>query len=91
MIKWLALLLVILLSLTIIDCKTVEYVYPKYTYPEQPERFYIAPELDKTFREDLELENYKLLGLLIASYEGLLQEWEQWAKSVIELTTHKEE
>lgn len=72
--------LVLLLVLTINACTTIEYVYPDYKLPEEPQRQELKiPE---------STEDYKnILGY----YELLVQQWEQWAKSVKKIIEKKEE
>ena len=64
----------ILFLLIIPGCKTIEYVYPEYELPAEPEREIIE-----------EPETIEDLALIINYYDSLVSEWEQWSISVKEI------
>ena len=67
-------MLMILLPLIMAGCRTVE-VERKITLPPKPQR-----------QELKNPENIKDMAEIISYYEHLVQEWENWADIVIELT-----
>lgn len=66
-------LLLILSVLTIVNCKTIEYVeiVPEYEFDNPP----VRSELE-------EPETVKDLANIIIYYENLVSEWESWGISV---------
>ncbi len=70
----------ILLLLTISACKTIEYVYPEYELPEEPQR-----------QELQEVKNLQDAAEVIIYYKELVEKWEKWAESVKELLKKHEE
>ena len=66
--------LVILSLLIIPGCKTIEYVYPEYELPVEPEREILQQP-----------ETLQDLALIINYYDSLVAKWEQWAVSVKEI------
>lgn len=67
-------MLMISLPLIMAGCRTVE-VERKITLPPEPQR-----------QELKNPENIKDMAEIISYYEHLVQEWENWADIVIELT-----
>jgi len=55
-------------------CKTIEYVYPEYELPPEPEREILQQP-----------ETIQDLGLIINYYDSLVSKWERWAASVKEI------
>jgi len=72
--KKLIILFLILFLLIIPGCKTIEYVYPEYELPVEPEREVL--EQPETIED---------LALIINYYDSLVSEWEQWAISTKEI------
>lgn len=72
--KKLTVLLLILLTLTITGCKTIEYIYPEYELPVEPTREILQQP-----------ETLQDLALIINYYDSLVSKWEQWAVSVKEI------
>ncbi len=69
--KKLIVLFLLLLTLTITGCKTVEYIYPDYELPVEPQREILQQP-----------ETLQDLALIINYYDSLVSKWEQWAISV---------
>ena len=69
--KKLTVLFLILLTLTITGCKTIEYIYPDYELPVEPQREILQQP-----------ETLQDLALIINYYDSLVSKWEQWAVSV---------
>lgn len=67
----------VLLILITLSCTTIEYVYPDYILPPEPEREKIVKPVDK--------KDY--INILLY-YEKLVQEWENWASSVKKIILH---
>jgi len=67
-------LLVILFLLIMTACSTIEYVYPEYELPPEPEREILQQP-----------ETIQDLGLIINYYDSLVSKWERWAASVKEI------
>lgn len=61
----------ICLSIITLGCRTTEYIYPEYIFPDEPGREIIE---DPTTIKDYQL--------IIIYYEFLVREWEAWAESV---------
>jgi len=66
----------VLSMLIILGCRTVEYVYPEYELPSEPQREML--EQPETVQD---------LALIINYYDSLVSEWEQWAVSTKEIIT----
>lgn len=72
--KKLIILSLIFLSLIMIGCKTIEYVYPEYILPSEPTRTQQSIPITKI--------DY---ALIYSYYDSLVSEWEQWAIDVEEI------
>lgn len=88
--KWIVLFW-ILLSLIMTGCKTIEYVYPEYELPAEPQREILEePKLTYDGEHIEWLEFIKDLGLIINYYDSLVSQWEEWAVSTKEIITIKD-
>lgn len=76
--KMFLMLLVILSLLIIPGCKTIEYIYPEYELPAEPQREILQQP-----------ETILDLGLIINYYDSLVSEWERWAIDVKKIITEE--
>ncbi len=78
-------LLAILLTLTISGCKTIEYVYPEYTFPESPSDMVYSQEDIMFMTINMSEEQKKRFAELLQDFESKQIEWQEWKKAVLEI------
>lgn len=62
---------IVLIIISVINCKTIEYIYPTYNLPPEPKR--VEQQAPQNEKETVELILY---------YQELVELWENWAEDI---------